>query len=242
MGLNPLGSQIGTDLTITDGDLTTNVAVQQHVLGARATTGDGRYFRYVKAGAVALVPGNLQQCAAETTAWEDLDFASAAIGDLSLTTVSTVTLTENQLAEGYAIVTTGTGAGYQYKIKSNPAVIGAVVKIQLYDAIQVATPSGGDIDLIPSPYSGVIINPSSATGMPVGVAVFPVTALYFGWIQTAGAATIFSDGGSTVGTNVSASNGTPGAVEAEVTAQASVGVAMTGVTTAEYGLFMLNLS
>lgn len=234
-----MASQLGGDLQITAGDLTLNTSTQQHKLGERATTGDGRIFRYCKAGGTALVPGKLQQSSAEDTATQDLACAAAAIGATTVTTTTTVTVTANEYAEGFLVVTVTPGQGYQYKIKSHPAATAAVVTLTLEDPIVVALTTASRVDLVRNPYSAVIVNPTTATSTPIGVAVAAITASQYGWIQTGGVATILSDGGSTVGTNVSASNGTAGAVEAAVTAQAAIAVAVTGVATTEYGAFKL---
>lgn len=210
-------------------------------LGAKAYTGDGREYRFVLAGGTALVPGKLQQTPAETTGWENLAVAAAAVGATSITTTSTVTVTANAWAGGYVMVTTNTGAGYQYKIKSNPAKTAAVVTITLEDPILVALDTTSTIDVIANPYSGVIVNPASASGAPIGVGVFPVTAAQYGWIQVAGVANILSDGGTAVGLAVVASNATAGAVETLTGTQAPVATALTGVSTTEYGSFLLHL-
>lgn len=211
-------------------------------LGAKAYTGDGREYRFVLAGATALVPGTLQQNSAEVTGLENLAVTAAPIGATSLTVTTSSTATLNQLAQGYVIVTTSAGAGYQYKIKANSAVSSAVgLVVTLEDPLLIALTTGSRVDLIPNPYTGVIINPSTASGAPIGVAVFPVTAAQYGWIQVAGVANILSDAGTAVGLAVVASNATPGAVETLTGTQAPVGTAVTGVSTTEYGSFKLQI-
>lgn len=214
-------------------------------LGAKAYTGDGREFRFCLAGGTTLVPGKLQQSSAENTGWENLAVAAAAIGATSITTTTTLTVTANAWTGGFAMITTGTGVGYQYKIKSNPAVTGAVVTLQLEDPILVALDTSSRVDIIASPYNGVVVNPASATAAPVGVAIFAVTNAQYGWIQVAGASNVLADGTLTVGNLVVASNGTAGAVEnavnASTEAQAPVGVALTAVSTTEYGSILLRL-
>lgn len=236
-----MASQLGADLVITAGDLTLNTSTQQHTLGARATTGDGRVFRYALAGGTALVPGTLLQSAAEVTNHQGLTPSAAAIGATSVTvTLGATAATANQYSEGFLMVTITPGQGYQYKIKSHPAAgSGATLVLTLEDPIVVALTTSSRVDLVANPYSSVIINPTTATSAPIGVAVTAVTAAQYGWIQTGGVACILNDGGSTVGTNVSASNATAGAVEAAVTAQAAIGVAQTGIATTDYGAIRL---
>ena len=212
-----------------------------HNLGELVFSNDGRAYRYCKAGATALVAGKLQQSSAEdTTNFQNLTCAVSSAGATSITTTSTVTLTVDQLAGALLTVTAATtGAGFLYKVKGHAAATAAVVTFNLEDSVVVATTGTVTVDLAPNPYSAVIVNPASASSAPVSVAVYTITAAYYGWLQVGGVASSLNDGGSTVGTNVSASNGTAGAVEAAVTAQAAIGVALTGVATTEYGLVKL---
>lgn len=212
-------------------------------LGARATTGDGRVFRYCLAGGTALVVGDLQQASAEdTTNYQNLAVTAAAIGAVSVTTTTTATVTANALAGGYMAVTTSAGIGNIYQIGGNTAATGAVFTITLNDPLLVALTTGSRIDLIPNPYASVIINPTTASSAPVGVAVYPITAAQYGWIQTQGAAPVLADGTVTVGTALVASNGTAGAAEALTGVQAIIGTALTGITTAQVGIVNLLLA
>lgn len=220
-------------------------SVQMHRLGEIAFSNDGRAFRYVKAGGTALVTGKLQQASAEDTSnFQNLTVTAPTAGDLSITTTSTTTLTANQLAGGLLTITTAsTGAGQVLRIKSHAAVTGAVVTLNLEDAVVITCTGTTKIDMIPNLYSSVIVNPTSASSAPVGAAVYNITAAYFGWLQVAGAASLLADGTVVVGTALDASNGTAGAVEAhpEAGVQAPVGLAITGAATTEYGFVKLQL-
>ena len=234
-----------TDKAISGVPYAVDEANPTQVLGTLAVATDGRKFRYVKAGASALVAGELLQSPAEVTGDQSLAIAAAAIGDLTVTTTGTVTVTANQYAGGLLITTGegGTGNGIAYRIKSHPAATAAVVVITLEDPIQVALTTATQIDLVANPYNGVIQNPTTASGTVVGVAVNNITASQYGWIQTGGVAAVLSQGGATVGVLQVASNGTAGAVEnaanASTEAQAIVGIAATGVATTEYGAVKL---
>lgn len=220
-------------------DLYVSTTTAQTDLGALAFTPDGRAFRYAYAGGVALVAGTLLQSAAETTGWENLTAVAAAVGDTQIVSTSTITATANQLAGGYALISVTPGIGQLYGISGHAAYSAAAPTINLTEPVRVALTTSSRIDLVASPYSGVIINPATATAAPVGVAVVATPINNYGWIQVGGVANILNDGGSTVGTNVSASNGTAGAVEAAVTAQAAIGVALTGISTTENGAIKL---
>lgn len=233
-------SKLSSPLQVSPQDLFVSSTTAQADLGTIAFSPDGRAFRYAYAGATALVAGTLQQSAAETTGWENLTAVAASVGDTVIASTTTITAAVNQLAGGYALVTVGTAMiGYTYQISGNAAYSAAAPTLAITDKVQVAITTSGRLDLVANPYSLIIINPASASAMPVGVAVTATPINNYGWIQVGGVANILNDGGSTVGTNVSASNGTAGAVEAAVTAQAAIGVAMTGITTAENGAIKL---
>ncbi len=219
-------------------------ATQNHDLGEFIRSSDGRGFRYVKAGASDLVVGKLQQAPAEVTNHQNLAVTATAVGATQITaTLGATAATANQYAGGYVVVTVTPGVGYQYLIKSHPAASGgAAVVITLDEPVQVALTTSSKIDLVANPFNGVIVNPTTASSTPVGVAVSVIPAGQFGWIQTSGIANVLADGDNVVGAGVVASNGTAGAVEdATGTAQAIIGIAVTGIADTQYGAVKLLL-
>lgn len=240
-----MATRLSSNIFLNPGDITANFSSISDAgnvsLGAAAFDNAGNRYRFVKAGGTALVPGKLQQAAAEVTADQGLACAAAAIGATSVTTTSTVTVTANQYAGGWLVVTITPGQGYRYLISSHPAATAAALTLTLEDPIVVALTTSSRVDLVANPYSGVIVNPTTATSAPVGAAVSAVTASYFGWVQDGGVASLLSDGGATVGTAQVASNGTAGAVEALTGVQAPVGIALTGIATTDYGAVLLNI-
>lgn len=237
-------------LQISPQDLYTESSVQMGIPGALASTGDGRFFRYAKVGGTALVPGKLYQAPAETTGWENLACAAAVVGAKKIVTTSTITATANQLAGGYVVITASTGAGYSYKISSNTAASGAVCTITLEDPLLTAMDvSTSTIDIVANPYAEVVVSAGSgsgATSTPLGVAVFAVTAEYYGWLQVAGPVGVLADGGITVGALAVVSNSVAGALEiatnGSTEAQPAIGVALTGISTGEYGLIQMQMA
>lgn len=220
--------------------------IQEADLGQMCSTPDGRKFRYCLVGGTALVPGKLYQAPAEITNHQDLTpTAATAIGDTSITvTLGATAATANQYAGGWAAITTGTGAGYQYRISSNPAAdASGTLTLTLDDAILVATnASTTRVDLVLNPYSGVIVNPASASSAPLGAAVYAAAASTYSWLQTGGPATLLADGANAVGAEVVASNAVAGAVEdAASTAQAVIGTCLTGIADTEYGMVNLTI-
>ena len=213
-------------------------------LGAIATTGDGREFAFTLAGATALAPGKLYQGPAETAGWEVLSVASAAVGATSITTTSTVTATANILAGGYAMVSYASGVGNIYKIKGNTAATSAVFTVFLEDSVLTAITAGTTtITFVANPYSGVILTAGSSEGTaaPVGVAIYPVVAAQYGWIQVSGIANVLTAGTIVVGESVVESTGTAGAVIAATSVSPVVGFAAQGITSGNYGPVLLNI-
>ncbi len=211
-------------------------------LGAKATTGDGREFRFVLAGGTTLVPGKLQQTSAEVTGWETLAVAAAAVGATTVVTTSTVTVTANELAGGYLVVAVTPGQGYTYRIAGNTAATAAVTTITLDDPIQVALTTSSTVSVVLNPFNGVILNPTTATGAIAGVAVFPIVNAQYGWIQTKGPVGVLAGGTIVVGEQVGASTVTAGAIEATTGVVADVGVAIQGIVSGDYGPVNLSIS
>lgn len=234
----------GNAISVTPQDVFTSAAVQATDLGAIASTGDGRYFRYVLAGGTSLVPGKLQQSSAQDTTNLNpsggLSVLAAAIGATQVTISSSITLTANQLAGGYLGVNVTPGQGYTYRIKGNSAVSSAAnCVVTLEDPIQVALTTSSKIVLTASPFNSVIVNPTTATGSPVGVAVYPITNAQYGWIQSHGVVCCLTDAGTTVGLGYKPSTNTAGAVMSMAATGALVGYAInTGVTTEYDNIFL----
>lgn len=238
-----MATRLGPSGSIAAGDLTLNSSSIQDILGAFYQSPDGRGFRYCRAGGTALVPGKLQQSPVEDTAHQDLAPAAAAIGATEVTvTLGASAVTANEYAGGYLLGTVTPGQGQMYLISGHPAAdASATCVLTLADPLIVALTTSSRLDMVLNAYTALVVNPTTATSSPAGVAVTAITASYYGFLQVSGPANVLNDGGSTVGTNVSASNATAGAVEAAVTAQAAVGYAMTGIASTEYGAIMLSL-
>lgn len=219
---------------------------QLHGIGELVHSNDGRKFRYAKVGASALAAGKLYQSRAEDTSnFQNLTAAVNSVGDTSVTTTSTVTLTANQLAGGFLVIESGTlGIGMTYKIKSHAAASGAVVTFNLEDPIAVATTGTVNIDVHPNPYDAVIIAPTTSSSVQAGFAVYPVTAAYFGWLCVHGPTAALAQGTIVVGDSVCpAETTTAGAIgpKADATLSQVVGTACTGIASGDYGIILAGI-
>lgn len=242
-------TSLGSAPLIQGADINSNSSTQLMPLGSYAETPDGRGFRYFRNGTTVTVAGRIYQAAAEdTTNFQNLTAAVNSVGDTTVTTTSTVTITAAQaadLAGGTLIVTSATlGSGRVYKIKSVAAVAAAVAVFVLEDPIAVATTGTVKIDVHPSPYSGCVITPAgSATSCPVGVSTYVVTASYYGWLQVRGAAPVLSSTAMTVGNNVMplfATAAGAGTVAVDGV-KSSIGYALTGTATTDVGHVFLTI-
>lgn len=197
--------------------LLTSSTAEDATLGTKAVTSDGREFVYVKAGAVALVAGTLQQASVRVANHANVTVASAAaIGDTAITVTLGATLaTSNQYGNGLMIVNDVDGQGFTYQIKSNPAADASaslVVTLHNEDALLEALTTSSQVTLVANPYNGVIQNPTTATAAPVGVALVDIPAASFGYLQTHGLVSCLNEGGTTIGLGLAPSGSDAGAL------------------------------
>ncbi len=221
-------------------------ADQYHKLGELVFANDGRAFRYAKADAsTALVAGNIYSSAAEDTDTQDMTAVAAAVGDLSIVSTSTVTVTANEYAEGFILVSVTPGVGRQYKVKGHAAFTSAAPTFNLDEPLVVALTTTSRLDAYANPFNGVIVSPTTITGPVVGAAVHPIAVSQFGWLQVLGDACLEAQNACTVGLPVIASNDDAGCVETITDAAHEllqvVGVAQTGIADGEFGAVKINL-
>lgn len=196
-------------------DLYESSTTQAHRIGERAETSDGRVFRYARVGASTLVAGNVVQSPAQVTTHKAMTPAAAALGATSVTATlgATNAVTENQYADGYLIVAITPGNGYAYRISSHPAAAASAACVfTLSEPINVALTTSSRVSLQANPCKGVIQAPTTLTGTPAGVAVFPALANEYCWIQTRGLAPVLTAGTPAVGAAVGVPGSAAGAV------------------------------
>lgn len=233
-------STLRDNLKVVPQELYTSSSTQQTDLGALATTGDGRYFRYALAGGTSLVAGTLQASPAQDqtnlSPAGGIAVAAAAVGATQVTLTASLTLAANLLAGGWMSVVVTPGVGLTYKVKSNTAVSGAAnCVVTLEDPILVALTTSSRVDFVLNPYNGVIINPATVSGSPVGAAIYAVTNAQYGWVATHGVATcLIGAADITVGKSVMPSAATAGALIVGTGVFAPVGYTIVGTKTTEY--------
>ena len=193
-------------------------ATQEFPLGTSLEYGEEKY-RYALEGGAGVEIGALCQCLVPLAGHINEVCGASAVGattlDFTPNTVTTDDMDENEFAMGYVYIYDGTGEGAKYRIKSHPAIVGAVLgTLTLYDPIRLAT--GGLVaTIIHNPYYKFLIHPSPPTAMVVGWTVAAVTAGYYCWLQTKGPLCALIDGVVVMGQEVRPSEDDDGAVAAQ---------------------------
>lgn len=233
-----MATQLGGTVQIVAQDVYKTSTIQQHVLGEKAYSSDGRTFRYAKVGAVALVPGNVLQGSAVVANHVNLTpTAVVAVNDTTMTvTLGATAATENQYSGGYLITELGTtGRGQTLLIKSHPAASSsATLVVTLSDPFIVATSGTVTVSLIANPYNGVLQSIATTLTSPiVGAAVLANPAASFGWIQTRGTCGILVSGTPIVGSSVGVPTTTAGMAIADSAILNHIGVTLKAAVTTQ---------
>lgn len=158
-----------------------------------------RVYRYAKMGAVAGAAGSLYQSVVPLVGHIDEVIGTHAIGitalDFTPAVDTTDDLTADELADGYININDDIGEGQLLRIKSHPAIAGAVLGVlTLYDPVHIAIGANATGTVMHNPYRNVIIHDSPPTALAVGAAVIPVTANYYCWLQSGGPASVLTQG------------------------------------------------
>lgn len=236
------------------------------LVGSKWQTADGRTLTLVLNGSTALVTGILTQNAPEVTAFEKLAMTvptatPATAGSYSvLVTNGATVLNINQFANGFLEVASGTGIGQFLQIASHqPAANGATFIVTLTDPIQTTLDATSKISLIYQLGTNVIISPSTASGAPIGVTLYPVGAStaptyngtsgalvtagtpQYAFVVSKGLVSVLVDSTVTnVGYPVGRSAATAGAVGvATLTTVGQIGIAAQTLTSANNGAVVL---
>ena len=223
-------------------------------LGARAVQGE-RVFHWSLNGAVALATGRLTQ-ESIIVAGHDVDLlptVAAAVGARTVTLQNVTTaITANEYANGYMWVNDVDGEGHLYRIKSHPAATATgtvVMTLEDDDTILIALTVSSQVGLRHNLYRGLLVMPTTPTGVPVGVTPAAVAADAFFWCQTWGPASVLGNGTLISGLNCTPGATTAGSVDVQplnsVDAsgqQSIVGVVMTVGVSTDFSLVDLRLA
>lgn len=201
-------------------DTFTPTTDQRHALWTLVASKDGRLFRYVQMGAADSVAGSLYQCAAPLANHLANTPPVVNIGDTSFQYTPGATAGAAGLYnEGYLQVDTTPGNGYVYQVKSNDTITASTAfTLTLLDKIQVALTASSRVGLLPNKGKNVIVAPTTLTGQVAGIAPAIITAVSFGWLQTAGICSALINGTPAITAPVINSATTAGALDVWTTA------------------------
>jgi hypothetical protein len=177
----------------------------------------GNKYRYVKAGASALVVGNVLQSSAQNTAHQNLTPTATSVGATSfVAALGASAATADLYKDGYAYITTTPGLGLRYVIKQHDAIASSgsgPFNLAEDTPIQVALTTTSRVSLTRNPCSGVIQMPATTlTGAFVGVAVYAIAANEYGWVGVNGEFPVLISGTPAVGAAVGFPSGVAGSV------------------------------
>jgi len=213
---------------------------KQYDIGERAEDSLGCVYRYFYNGAAALDNNHLCQSAARiANHMNQTVVTAAAAGAKTFAITPGATGGAKNLYQDGLFYLNDAGAattqeGYRYRVKSHPAITASTAfNITLYEGLQIATTTAGQWTLVHNPWSGVVVAPTTSTGTPVGVSMAVTAINAYGWMQTWGPCSVLINGTPAVGTAVTQSGTTAGAVDVIAT-NGQVGqigiVAQTGVS------------
>lgn len=198
----------------------------RYPIGEKLELADGRVFRYGYTAAAINAAELVSQDLSATALVETDDIVIAAANGFdpaagsSQFQITLASVTENQYAGAILQIANnggdGTGEGIQYRIKSNSATgetTSGKVDIYLFDPIKVTLTTASDIAIVGNLWYNVQAATSATDYVIAGVTPIAFTANYYGWFQTAGVATVASDGALAIGVNLTLSDSDAGHVQ-----------------------------
>jgi hypothetical protein len=194
----------------------------KHAIGEKIELSDGRVFRYGYTAAAINAGLLVSQDISSTSLAETDDIIIASAGRFSISAgssaiqITLASISANDYAGALLQITDDAGEGMQYRVKSNSAT-GATtsgkVDIDLYDPLKVAVTTSSDIAIVGNLWYNVLGATAATDYIISGVTPIAFSANYYGWLQTAGIATILADGSIAISNNLTLSDGVAGAVQ-----------------------------
>jgi hypothetical protein len=188
--------------------------VKEHAFGQRAETVDGRVFRYAKMGEAITIGAVCVAPAIDATLINCAVTAVAAKGALSVSfTNAATTAAANEYAEGFAIISYGTGLGQILKVASHAAwTSGGASTVTLEDPLTIALDTTSKIEFTHNPWNGAMMTANAVT-IPAGGALVAFDSGTYGWLQTRGIFPGIADGTVSAGYELQCDGSTAGDVE-----------------------------
>ena len=218
---------------------------KKETLGALRFTADGRAFRYARAsGALAAGKACIMAPAIANHIKQANTGYTMAVGAMSVSVlIGGTALTANQYDDGYLQIYDGAaGAVGQSMLISSHGVSAAgteAVTLNLAEPVRAAVIATDTFALIPNPWSVATNTTALANGF-AGVAVIPVTTLYYCWLQTGGVGCGLNQGGTALGSliNLSATAGAHETSAGYTSSFVGVSVSFAGISTKYNPIFL----
>jgi hypothetical protein len=232
-------------------DIYTADESQAYEVGTKLEYGDGRVFRYSRAGGVIGAALMSQQAVVETKLVAVAQTAHPqVVGATEITVLITTgaTLVDDELAGGFFNVNKGAASalGDIYKIKSSKLqATDTLLDLVLETPIRNAIVATDEITIVPAKQSNVVVFPTTQTGAANGAALIDVADNEYFWAQTAGPAPVIVDTSETVAigdtVGAPAAMAVAGACGVRVTLKPSWGTVMIVAAAAEPAIVDLDL-
>lgn len=181
-------------------------ATAKERLGTKRELDDGRIFRYAGITAAAITASGALLSKAQTKVDATIAAADAAIDLVGIKEISLTIAgaTADLYKDGELVVKAGTDIGSKYKVRGNVATgnpAAGRATVSLYDKLFVTwVAASTTIGAYQNPYKNLLLNPAVAsvgTGTGgehvMGMAIRPITASYYAWLQTRGIAALVLD-------------------------------------------------
>jgi hypothetical protein len=188
-------------------------ATETQSLGEMVNLGDGRVFRYGKAGASNTGAGKLELAPTPKTNHHNCTAIASAAGTLFPTfTLGATAAVADEYDEGFITINVTPDVGRTYRISYMGAIGSAgTATPTLADPIVTAWTTATRVNLIHNQWNN-FVETASATKRAAGVGLIGLTAANFGWLQTKGVANTLVDQTLALGSLVGASASVAGAV------------------------------
>lgn len=207
-------------VALSNGDEKETTTSKTRKLGTRGMTPDGRVFYWTQNGAGALAAGNVVQSkvspgsSVHVSGLDVVGGGTTGVTTLQVT-MATTPITKDQYADGYLTVDVSPGQA-MYRIKSNTSAASAAeAEFTFYDndPLREALTSGTTkVGVRENPQASVVVFPTTATGVCVGVTPISVAADAYFWAQTWGPALVDTDAAPVAGDNVIVPGASAGSV------------------------------
>ncbi len=208
-------------------------------LGTQLVLADGRKFRYAEKNGTAAIACDVQSSRAPDTNHVLQTAAAAAVGATSVAlTLGATAAAANLYEDGLLTVdlASNTGGGYCYGIGKHAAVASSgVFTVPLKEPVQVAiATTANSVSVIANKHKLVVIAPTTETGSLAGVAVKPIAANGFGWLQTRGEGVVKGSGTLVAGEPVSVLGAAGAAGPTAAVTTSPVGIVRRVATTTDF--------